>query len=66
MMVHFCENDEWLLAINYFRKNAPPQVFDWVLNAPLRIFTEWSLKLSLLSILNPGNFSNVVFLIEVH
>ena len=62
MMVHFCENDEWLLAINYFRKNAPPQVFDWVLNAPLRIFTEWSLKLSLLSILNHGN---VVFLIEV-
>ena len=24
-----------LLAVNYFLKKAPPQIFDWVLNAPL-------------------------------
>ena len=31
----FCENSERPLAINYFRKKAPSQMFDWTLNTPL-------------------------------
>ena len=30
----FCENSSRLLAVNYFRKGAPSQMFDWVLNTP--------------------------------
>ena len=31
-----CENSERILAVNYFHKKAAPQIFDWVLNTPLR------------------------------
>ena len=31
MIECFCEN-----TVNYFRKNAPTQMFDWVLNTPQR------------------------------
>ena len=31
----FLENNQRLLAINYFRKKAPPQSLDWTLNKPL-------------------------------
>ena len=31
----FCENSSRFLAVNYFRKNAPLQIFHWVLNMPL-------------------------------
>ena len=27
-----------LLAVNYFRKKAPPYMFNWALNRPLRLF----------------------------
>ena len=32
MMERFCDNSSQFLAVNYFRKNAPSQMFDWVLN----------------------------------
>ena len=32
----FCENSYRLLAIDYFRKNGPPWMFDWVLSTPLK------------------------------
>ena len=35
MMELFCKNSQQLLAINYFCKRTPPQMFDWVLNTPL-------------------------------
>ena len=31
----FCKNSERFVAINYFRKNIPSQMFDRVLNTPL-------------------------------
>ena len=34
----FRKNSLRLLVVNYFRKKAPSQVFDWVLNTPLTIF----------------------------
>ena len=34
----FCKNTERLLAVNYFRKNAPSQMFDWVLNTLLEVY----------------------------
>ena len=30
-----CKNSQRLEAVNYFYKNAPSQMFDWVLRAPL-------------------------------
>ena len=37
MMDVFCENREWVLSVNYFRKKTPTQMFDWVLKTPLEI-----------------------------
>ena len=34
----FCENSQRLLAVHYFRKKAPLQMFDNVLNTPLNFF----------------------------
>ena len=34
----FCENCKRLLAVDYFCKNAPSQICDWVLNTPLELF----------------------------
>ena len=31
----FCKNSSQLVAINYFYKNSPSQMFNWVLNTPL-------------------------------
>ena len=37
-MKRFCENCKRLLAVDYFCKNAPSQICDWVLNTPLELF----------------------------
>ena len=39
MMKRFCENSERILAVNYFRKNTPSQMFNWVLNTSLDFIT---------------------------
>ena len=36
MMEHFCENSYRPLAVNYSRRKAPSQIFDWVLNRSLQ------------------------------
>ena len=33
----FCENSERLKAVNDFRKKAPSEMFDWILNTPLEL-----------------------------
>ena len=30
----YCENGHRYKDVGYFRKNAPPQMFDWIPNAP--------------------------------
>ena len=30
----FCENSQSTLNVDYFWKNAPPQMFDWFPNVP--------------------------------
>ena len=35
MMELFCKDSQQLITINYFCKNAPSQMFHWVLNMPL-------------------------------
>ena len=35
-MERFFENNDRLSAVNYFYKKVPSQIFDWVLNTPLR------------------------------
>ena len=32
-----CENSYGLKSVNYFRKKALSQIFDWVLNTPLNV-----------------------------
>ena len=36
-MERFCKNSLRLLAVDYFYRKAPLQIFDWVLNTPLRV-----------------------------
>ena len=36
-IVHLYENSYRLLAVYYFCKKAPSQMFDWVLNTPLYV-----------------------------
>ena len=35
MMQLLSENSQWPQAVNYFRKKALSQMFDWILNTPL-------------------------------
>ena len=37
----FCEDNERFLAVNYFHKKAPSQIFHWILNTPLSSFTKY-------------------------
>ena len=39
MIESFCKNSERILAVNYFCKNIPSQMFNWVLNTPLDFTT---------------------------
>ena len=34
MMELFCENSSQLEVVNYFRKKATLEIFEWVLNTP--------------------------------
>ena len=38
MIEFFCENSSNLLALNYFHKKVPSQIFDRVLNTPLSYY----------------------------
>ena len=38
MELFFCEYSYWLIAVNYFSKNALSQFFEWVLNMPQKFF----------------------------
>ena len=47
-MERFCGNRKRLLAVNYFRRNAPSHMFDWVLNILLIMENScsWNSKMS--------------------
>ena len=57
LMKGFCKNTWRLLAVNYFRKNPPSQMFGWVLKRLLYIAFKFSAMTSLL--VTPSNAENL-------
>ena len=47
-MEFFCENSQWLKAVNYFLLKTSSQIFDWILNTHLYSATHCLGKLRML------------------